>query len=62
MNKGRLDGGFVCLAVAALLAVLMVTLPEGKVVFMVGDRNLPIVPVSVLGIVGLGLVVTAVRS
>lgn len=62
MNKGRLVGGFVCLAVAALLAVLMVTLPEGKVVFMVGDRNLPIVPVSVLGIVGLGLVVTAVRS
>ncbi len=61
MNKGQLIGGVVCLAVAALLAVLMVTLPEGKVVFMIGGRNLPIVPASILGVLGLWLVVTAVR-
>jgi hypothetical protein len=61
MNAGRLIGGLICLAAAVLLGVLMVTLPEGKVVFMVGDRNLPIIPVTVLAILGLGLVVTAWR-
>jgi uncharacterized membrane protein YccC len=61
MNVGRLIGGLICLAAAVLLGVLMVTLPEGKVVFMVGDRNLPIIPVTVLAILGLGLVVTAWR-
>ncbi len=61
MNKGRLLGGLICLAAAALLAVLMVTLPEGKVVFMVGDSNLPIIPVSVLGVLGVALTVTALR-
>jgi hypothetical protein len=61
MNKGRLLGGLVCLAAAALLAVLMVTLPEGKVVFMVGGQNLPIIPVSVLGVLGVALTVTSVR-
>jgi uncharacterized membrane protein YccC len=61
MNVARLIGGLVCLAAAVLLAVLMFTLPEGKVVFMVGDRNLPIIPVTVLAILGLGLVVTAWR-
>jgi hypothetical protein len=59
MNKGRLIGGFACVVVAALLAVLIVTLPEGKVVFMIGDSNQPIVPVIVLTGVGLALISSA---
>ncbi len=59
MNKGRLIGGIVCLALAALLAVLIVALPEGKVVFMIGDDNVPVVPVTVLAGVGMALVSTA---
>lgn len=61
MNKGRLIGGIVCLAVAALLAVLIFALPEGKVVFMVGDSNLPWIPVIVLAGVGAALIGTAPR-
>ena len=59
MNKGRLVGGFVCLALAALLAVLSFVLPAGKVVFMVGDSNVPMVPVTILAGVGLMLFVGA---
>ena len=59
MNKGRLIGGIICLAVAALLGVLMFTLPEGKVVFMMNGKNAPMVPVIVLAGVGAGLVGTA---
>lgn len=59
MDRGRLIGGIICLALAALLAVLNLTLPEGKVVFMVGDTNAPLLPVIVLAIVGLALLITA---
>ena len=59
MNKGRLVGGIICLALAALLAVLSLTLPSDEVVFMIGDTNAPIVPVVVLAFVGLALLVTA---
>jgi hypothetical protein len=61
MNKGRLTGAIVCLALAALLLVLSYALPEGKVVFMIGDRNMPIVPVIVLAGLGAGLASTAWR-
>jgi hypothetical protein len=56
MNKGRLVGGIICLILGALLAVLVLTLPEGKFIFMVGDSNVPWVPVIVLAGVGGGLV------
>lgn len=59
MSKSRLIGGIICLAVAGLLAVLNVALPENKVVFMVGDTNMPFVPVLILGIIGVVLLVTA---
>lgn len=62
MNKGRLIGGILCLVVAALLAVLIFALPEGKVVFMVGDSNAPWIPVIVLAGAGTGLVGTAFRQ
>jgi hypothetical protein len=59
MNKGRRIAGIVCLALAALLAVLNFALPEGKTVFMVGDANVPMVPVIILAVVGLGLLIGA---
>lgn len=59
MNKGRLIGGIVCLAIAVLLAVLYYTLPEGDVVFMVDGSNLIWIPILVLGGVGAGLIGTS---
>jgi len=37
MNKSRLIGGVICLALAGLLAVLNVVLPADKLMFTVGD-------------------------
>ena len=62
MNKGRLIGGAICLAAAALLAVLSFALPPDKMVFMVGEANVPLLPAIVLGIVGLVMLVTARES
>ena len=59
MNKSRLIGGITCLVLAALLAVLAVALPADKMIFMVGDTNMPHVPAIILAIVGLGLLITA---
>jgi hypothetical protein len=61
MTKGRLIGGIVCLVAAALLAVLVFALPEGKVVFMIGDSNVPWIPAIVLAGVGAGLLASAGR-
>lgn len=56
MNKSRLIGGIICLAVAGLLAVLSFRLPADKLMFMVGGINVPMI---ILAIVGLLLLVTA---
>jgi TRAP-type C4-dicarboxylate transport system permease small subunit len=56
MDKGRLIGGIVCLALAALLAVLSWRLPADKLMFMVDGINIPMI---ILAIVGLVLLVTA---
>lgn len=61
MSKGRLIGGVICLVLAALLVVLMFALPEGKVIFMIGDSNVPWVPAIVLAGLGLWLLSTAWR-
>ena len=61
MNTIRMTGGLILLAVAALLAVLTVTLPPEDMMFMIGDANVPLVPAVALGIVGIWLVVTAGR-
>jgi hypothetical protein len=61
MKKGRFFGGIICLAVAVLLAVLYYTLPDGEVVFMVGDSNMIWIPIIVLAGVGAGLIGTAPR-
>ena len=59
MNKSRLIGGIICLALAVLLAVLTFVLPADKMIFMMGDANVPIVPAIALAIVGLALLITA---
>ena len=59
MNKGRLIGGIICLALAGLFGVLYFSLPPDRFMFMVGDRNMPYIPAIILGIVGTILVVSA---
>jgi len=59
MNKSRLIGGIICLALAVLLAVLTFVLPADKMIFMMGDANVPIVQAIALAIVGLALLITA---
>ena len=49
MNKSRLIWGIICLALAALLGVLTIVLPENNMMFMVGDTNVPIAPAIILG-------------
>ena len=61
MNKSRLIGGIICLALAGLLAVLNVVLPADELMFMVGDTNMSFVPPIVLGIVGIVLLATGRR-
>jgi hypothetical protein len=58
MNKSRLIWGIICLALAGVLVVLNLTLPPDNLVFQVGNRNMPWVPLIVLGIVGIVLLTT----
>jgi hypothetical protein len=58
MKKGQLVGGIICLALAALLAVLNWRLPAEKLIFTVGGINIPMI---ILAVVGLVLVATAWR-
>jgi hypothetical protein len=59
MNKSRLAAAIICLALSALLIVLNLTRPEDELMFMVGDTNMPLVPPTILAIVGLVLLFTA---
>jgi len=60
MNKSQLVWGIVCLALAALLAVLIVVLPPDKVIFMIDDGiNAPFIPVTALAVLGIVLIATA---
>ena len=61
MDKGKLVGGIVCVLAAGLLGVAMFALPESKVVFMIGDNNVPWVPVIVLAGIGVALLGTSWR-
>ena len=62
MNKSRAIWGVVCLALAGLLAVLNLTLSPEKLIFTVGDQNMPWVPPIILGVLGLILLGSAVTS
>lgn len=59
MNTSKLIWGLICLAIAALLAVLNLTLEPENMMFMLGDQNMPWVPVGVLGVIGIILLATA---
>ena len=59
MNKGRLIGGIICLALAALLGILNLTLEPDNLMFMIGDENMPWIPPLILGVVGIILLATA---
>jgi hypothetical protein len=59
MNKSRLIWGIVCLALAGLLTVMNLTLSPDKLMFMVGNVNMPWVPPVVLAIVGIVLLAGA---
>ena len=60
MNKGRFIGGIICLAVAALLAVLNLVLPPENIGFMMEGENRPWVPPIVLGVLGIVLLGSAI--
>ena len=62
MNKTRLIWGMICLVIAAGLAVANLTLPPEKLMFQVGDVNMPWVPPVALGIIGIVLLATAGRK
>ena len=59
MNKSKLIWGIVCLVIAGGLAIANLQLPPEKLMFQVGDANMPWVPVVVLTIVGIVLLATA---
>ena len=59
MKKSNLIWGIICLVIAAGLTVANLTLSEDKLMFMVGDINMPWTPPVVLGIIGIILLATA---
>ena len=58
MNKAKLVWGIICLVIAGGLTVANLTLPPEKLMFQVGDINMPWIPPVVLGIVGIILLAT----
>lgn len=59
MNRGRLIGGILLLAIAAFLTIANLRLPEEDLMFMVGDTNMPWVPPIALAIAGIVLLATS---
>lgn len=62
MNKSQLIWGIILLALAAALAIANLTLSADSLMFTIGDRNMPWVPVIGLVIVGVILLALAVRG
>lgn len=59
MKRGNLVGGIICLAIAGILAVANIMLPPERLMFRIGDANMPWVPPVVLAIIGIVLLATA---
>jgi hypothetical protein len=62
MDKSKVIGGIICLAIAGLLTVLNLTLSADSMMFMVGDENMPWIPPVVLGVVGIVLLAVGATS
>ncbi len=62
MHTGRLVGGIVCLSAAVLIAILTFVLPSDRMMFMIGDENMPIIPAIILGVIGVWLIYSARTS
>jgi hypothetical protein len=58
MNKGALIGGIVCLALAALLGVLTLLMPD-KIMYYVEGVNQPWLPPVAFGVIGIVLLAVA---
>jgi hypothetical protein len=58
MNKGRLVGGIICLAIAVLLGILYFTLDADQLMFTIGGENRPWVPAVILALIGIVLLAT----
>jgi hypothetical protein len=56
MNKSRLIGGLICLAIAAVLTIANLRLPAENLMFQIGDQNMPWVPPAVLALIGIIMV------
>lgn len=61
MNKSQVIGGIVCLVVALGLGAVSIALDSEKLMFLVGDNNIPLAPI-ILAIIGILLLVTARRG
>ncbi len=61
MNRSRVILGIVFIVIAGGLAVANLVLPEEKLMFMIGEENMPWVPVIVLGILGIIFVATGMQ-
>jgi hypothetical protein len=59
MDRGRVAGGIVCLALAAVLGVANLRLPPDQLMFQVGDQNMPWLGPVILGALGIVLLATA---
>jgi len=59
MNKSNLIWGIICLVIAAGLTAVNLALPPEKLMFQIGDTNMPWVPPVVLAIIGIILLATA---
>ena len=59
MKRGNLVGGIICLVIAGFLAVANIMLPPERLMFQIGDANMPWVPPVVLAIIGIVLLATA---
>jgi len=55
MNKSNLIWVIICLVIASALTVANLTLPSENLMFQIGDKNMPWLPVIVLVIVGIVL-------
>ncbi|HUV16667.1 MAG TPA: hypothetical protein VMW28_08920 [Pelolinea sp.] len=62
MNRSKLITGIILITVAAILLALFFALPTDKMVFMIGDENLPYVQAIVLGVVGVVMLADAAKK